>query len=95
VFSGRAAGAPIERERIFIACTNQKHGKAWLGNIKGEGQIFGKDRIERPEFWVQAPSKCFGVEHGMDSYLDQVAAIGNGQIPIVAATAWRILSEAA
>ena len=91
VFSGRAAGAPIERERIFIAGTNQKYGKAWLGDFKRQGAVFGKDRIECPDFWLQAPSKCFGVEHGVDSYMDQVAAIGNGQIPIVAATAWRVL----
>ena len=91
VFSGRAAGAPIERERIFIAGTNKKYGKAWLGDFKRQGAVFGKDRSERPDFWLQTPSKCFGVEHGMDSYLDQVAAIGNGQIPIVAATAWRLL----
>jgi DNA (cytosine-5)-methyltransferase 1 len=92
VFSGRAAGAPIERERIFIASTNEKYGQARLGNFQRQGQVFGKNRNECPSFWLQAPSKCFGVEHGMDSYLDQVEAIGNGQIPVVAATAWQLLS---
>jgi hypothetical protein len=29
----------------------------------------------------------------LDSYVDQVSAIGNGQVPAVAALAWRILSE--
>jgi hypothetical protein len=29
----------------------------------------------------------------MASRMDRIKATGNGQIPIVAATAWRILSE--
>lgn len=93
VFSGKSAGAPIERERIFIAGTNKKHGKAWMGDFQNQTAVFGKGRVECPDFWLQAPSKCFGMEHGMDSYLDQVSAIGNGQIPVVVATAWRTLTR--
>jgi hypothetical protein len=29
----------------------------------------------------------------MADYVDRVSCIGNGQIPRVAATAWRVLSE--
>jgi hypothetical protein len=29
----------------------------------------------------------------MDSYMDQVGAIGNGQVPQVAALAWQILTD--
>jgi DNA (cytosine-5)-methyltransferase 1 len=91
VFSGKAAGAPIERERIFIACTNQKHGKARVGNFERQAAVLRSHRNKRSPIWLQTPSKCFGVEHGMDSYVDQVGAIGNGQIPAVVATAWRML----
>jgi DNA (cytosine-5)-methyltransferase 1 len=33
------------------------------------------------------------VLHGMASRVDRLKAIGNGQVPIVAATAWRLLTE--
>lgn len=92
VFSGRNVGAPIERERIFIACAHQKHGAKRLGYFQTKGEVFGKIGKERPDFWLQTPSERFGMGDGMDSYLDQVAAIGNGQIPCVAALAWRILN---
>ena len=92
VFSGKAAGAPIERERLFITCTNQKYGETRLGNFKNKTTVFKKSRNKCPSFWLQTPSVNFGMEHGMDSYVDQVSAIGNGQIPIVAATAFKLLA---
>jgi DNA (cytosine-5)-methyltransferase 1 len=33
------------------------------------------------------------VAHGVDSRVDRLKAIGNGQVPAVAATAWRLLTE--
>ena len=92
MFSGKQAGAPIERERIFIACSNKEYGQEGVGNFKRQAEIFANSREECPSFWLQAAPVSFGVEHGMDSYVDQVSAIGNGQIPVVAATAWRMLS---
>jgi len=91
VLGARHCGGPVERERIWIACANESHGQAWLGNCC-EAEILSRARSECPSFWLQAPSERFGVEHGLDSYMDQVSAIGNGQIPIVAASAFRILS---
>ena len=91
VLGARHCGGPVERERIWIACAHESHGEAWLGNCR-ETEIFSRARSECPSFWLQAPSKCFGVEHGLDSYMDQVSAIGNGQVPQVAALAWQILS---
>lgn len=95
VFSGRCAGAPIERERVFIAGTNKINGKERLGNIERQAALSKGHRGQCPSFWLQAPPVSFGMEHGLDSYMDQVSAIGNGQIPIVAATAFRILAERA
>ena len=94
MFSGKQAGAPIERVRIFIACSNKEYGGARLGNFQRQAKIFAGSRKQCPSFWVQAAPVSLGVEHGLDSYMDQVSAIGNGQIPIVAATAWRMLGGA-
>lgn len=92
VFSGRNIGAPIERERIFIAGANQEHGQAWVGDFKSKGPIFKTHRGQCPDFWLQTPSKHFGMEHGVDNYRLQVEQIGDGQIPAMAAFAWQTLS---
>ena len=46
----------------------------------------------RPGVWESGPGES-GVADGMAPRLDRIKAIGNGQVPIVAATAWRILIE--
>jgi len=92
VLGARHCGGPVERERIWIACAHESHGQAWLGDCR-ETEILSRARSECPSFWLQAPSKCFGMEHGLDSYMDQVSAIGNGQVPQVARLAWEILSR--
>ena len=89
--SGRHVGAPIKRERLFIACANKEYGKKGLGPIESESEVLGKIGNECLSFWLQAPSVNFGMEHGMDNYMEQVSAIGNGQIPAVAALAWNTL----
>ena len=90
VLGARHCGGPVERERIWIACAHESHGQAWLGNCR-EAEILSRARSECPSFWLQAPSERFGMEHGLDSYMDQVSAIGNGQVPQVARLAWRTL----
>jgi DNA (cytosine-5)-methyltransferase 1 len=40
------------------------------------------------------PPYLFRVDDGMAYELDELAAIGNGQVPVVAATAWQILKRA-
>jgi DNA (cytosine-5)-methyltransferase 1 len=91
VLGARHCGGPVERERIWIACAHESHGQAWLGDCC-ETEILSRVRSECPSFWLQAPSKCFGVEHGLDSYMDQVSAIGNGQVPAVVRLAWNLLA---
>lgn len=91
VLGARSCGGPVERERIWIACSHEKHGEKGMGNFKYQTTLLGRVRAKCPDFWIQAPPKCFGVEHGVDSYMDQVSAIGNGQVPAVAALAWNLL----
>ena len=90
-FTARDEGGPIERERLFIACSNKSNGSPGLGNCS-KATISRTGGEECPSFWLQAPSVSFGVEHGMDSYVEQVGAIGNGQVPAVVRAAWEILS---
>jgi DNA (cytosine-5)-methyltransferase 1 len=53
---------------------------------KADGLIYGRS----PEFWAIEPN-VGRVAHGVASRVDRIKAIGNGQVPLCAATAWRIL----
>jgi len=50
------------------------------------------ESIGRPDFWSVEPN-VGRVANGVASRVDRLKAIGNGQVPLCAATAWRILSE--
>ena len=89
-FSAKDEGAPIERERIFIACANQEYGKAWMGD-SGKASVFARVRRKCPDFWLQTPASDFGMEYGVANYMESVGAIGNGQVPRVVETAWKTL----
>jgi DNA (cytosine-5)-methyltransferase 1 len=45
-----------------------------------------------PDFWAVEPN-VGRVANGVADRVDRLKAIGNGQVPLCAATAWRILSE--
>jgi DNA (cytosine-5)-methyltransferase 1 len=45
------------------------------------------------QYWWEAEPNVGRVVDGVASRVDRLKAIGNGQVPLCAATAWRILSE--
>ena len=47
----------------------------------------------KPSWWDIEPD-VGRVAHGVAARVDRLKAIGNGQVPAVAATAWKLLSEA-
>ena len=64
--------------------------------INSEKNSFGQtnyaESIGRPEFWSVEPS-LGRVANGVAYRLDRLKAIGNGQVPLCAATAWKMLNE--
>ena len=48
--------------------------------------------IERTDWWQSEPN-VGRVAHGVAARVDRLKAIGNGQVPLCAATAWRILTS--
>ena len=93
VFSGKMLGAPIERKRIFIACSNESNGGKRLGTKSYRTQaLFGKANQKCPEFWLQAPPIDSRMVNRMAAYVDSVGAIGNGQISCVVKFAWETLT---
>ena len=99
VLGGNAIACPQLRERIWILASLNKGG--FLGHREKEVQrIAGvpwwenhrrfADIIDRPP--IHSPRFC-RVADGVADRVDRVAAAGNGQVPILAAEAIRILSE--
>ena len=50
--------------------------------------------IERADWWQSEPD-VGRVANGVAARVDRLKAIGNGQVPLCAATAWRLLTETA
>jgi len=100
VISGREAGAVHLRERVWIYASNdwEKRGERklekavyrftgfpWGEDVRGIEDL--RDRPDLPEPIIRR------IGHDVAGGMDRLEAIGNGQIPRVAATAWEILSE--
>lgn len=106
--SASDCGAPHIRDRIWIVANARQErclgyvrsrndgkkrerriktirGKNWVATDVGQEVIALRDR------WADQPSPP-PVADGMASWLDELAATGNGQVPRVAATAFTILS---
>jgi DNA (cytosine-5)-methyltransferase 1 len=63
---------------------NSEASSNWKANIF--------EPISTPDFWAIEPN-VGRVVNGMASRVDRLKAIGNGQVPLCAATAWRILND--
>lgn len=89
VLSGAACGAPHERERIWILATHPDRAQRKGGKLSGrENQEYAN--TSGGTWWKDKPG-IHGVDDGMAHRSHRLKAIGNGQIPIVASTAWEIL----
>jgi len=94
------AGAPHKRERIWIVADAKPHGLASdaVRRRANEGQDQGWLREpERPArdsagWWAVEPDVGRVVD-GLAARVDRLRALGNGQVPAVAALAWRTLSS--
>ena len=53
---------------------------------KADGLIYGRSS----DFWTTEPN-VGRVAHGVAARMERIKAIGNGQVPLCAASAWRIL----
>jgi DNA (cytosine-5)-methyltransferase 1 len=88
VFSAGAVGANHERRRIWIlAYSNlpQCKGRSISSGIHTKDTNFGNSR------WWQDSSGIHRMDDGVAARMDRLKAIGNGQVPTVAANAWTSL----
>ena len=93
VLGAADVGANHERERIWIVAANsdlpQREGRELSSGTCQENSFIGDSR------WWETEPDVGRVADGVASRVDRLKAIGNGQVPLCAATAWRILSKSA
>lgn len=103
VLGADAIGATQHRERVWIlahANDTRRERAEWQGEQDKERKA-GKaahSEFMRPACgcWPPGPGKIGDIPamaDGMAGRVDQLHAIGNGQVPAVAATAWRCLCQ--
>ena len=88
------------RERVWMVASDnlqERIKRLRPETVSGKFRIPGsknvrsfKDLQKRSDL---PPSLIWGTRNGIPNYVDRIAAIGNGQVPQVAATAFRILSQ--
>ena len=97
VLGAAHAGAPHLRERIWIlADADGSYSDGWRGALQmGRHRSAGKTAqdgdAERVE-WATEPGVGI-LAHGVAQRVEQLTALGNGQVPAVVRKAWRILTH--
>jgi DNA (cytosine-5)-methyltransferase 1 len=88
------------RERFWLVATDTRQDRVQGDREKafqGKPRVPWEQDVRRLEDLCGRPGipppLIRGTRDGVANYLERISAIGNGQIPIVAATAWQILSE--
>ena len=90
VLGAADVGAKHKRDRIWVmAYTNNSIGRRKLRRF-GSLQKCNQEWHSHSTFNQPEPVRMV---NGMASRVDRLKAIGNGQVPLCAATAWRILTE--
>jgi len=69
-----------------------KHEQSINSTKNSQRQTNYAESIGRPEFWSVEPP-LGRVANGVVARLDRLKAIGNGQVPLCAATAWKLLRK--
>jgi len=96
--------APHKRDRIWIMANTfskrlerfsrdgKKFNKSGRDKTKPVRSTASTDLSSRPNWWSSEP-ELGRVANGVACRVDRLKAIGNGQVPAVAALAWDILSK--
>lgn len=98
VVSARDVGASHLRERIWILASNSDYQGLEGGQQRAERGLLALDNLFTsrgfPRSLHDLPEPIIvGSGNGLAHRMDRTRAVGNGQVPAVAAAAWRILSH--
>ena len=89
ISEGRPLGSDFGDSGEDVAHPNSSGLEGWEPPI-GEGETH--PTVSSPCWWPTEPN-VGRVAHGVAHRVDRLKALGNGQVPRVAATAWRILND--
>ena len=90
VLPSSSIGANHKRSRMWVVAYSN------LPQCKGRGLSSGiheEDTNTCDSRWWQDSSRVHRMDDGVAARVDRLKAIGNGQVPLCAATAWRLLNE--
>jgi DNA (cytosine-5)-methyltransferase 1 len=76
-----------------LANANSKRGCLWQTNWENAKNAWESPRSAWRRNWWNFEPNVGRVANGVASRVERLKAIGNGQVPICAATAWRLLKE--
>ena len=102
VLGAKALGARHKRDRMWIVGhANNKPGLQASQTTSPERSEWDSWKDIGWQYWERTPSPDWsipeavsdGILNGVANRMDRFKAIGNGQVPAVAATAWRLLNE--
>jgi DNA (cytosine-5)-methyltransferase 1 len=101
VLGAADVGAPHQRDRIWIVANarqvrrNSQEAKQRMERFRPsigcvEAQWWDREPEQTPR---EIKREMGGMANGLASRMDELAALGNGQVPLCAATAWRELTK--
>jgi len=104
VLGAADVGAPHQRDRIWIVAANSASVRSQKNDKKQRISFEKKFRFAKQtcatrssvfKEWEMGvlPSSLIRIDDGVAARVDRLKAIGNGQVPAVAATAFRLLSQ--
>lgn len=98
VIGANAVGANHKRERIWIVAHAKSNGHWARGKERDIREANGRPRrtlLPKPAIagWWKTEPGMGRMADGLADRVDRLKAIGNGQVPRVAAAAWRILTH--
>jgi len=97
VLGANAVGASHKRERIWIVANSiGRRLEGWHNDSPQQNRPSKNRSIEalvQDQIWPDVSDpRTFGSNDGLSSRVDRLKAIGNGQVPLCAATAWKVLT---
>jgi DNA (cytosine-5)-methyltransferase 1 len=88
VLGAHHVGAPHKRDRLWLVATDADGKGEHDGAVDAE--VAGASQCSAASWWDAEPD-VGRVANGVAAQVDRLRCIGNGQVPAVAATAWRML----
>ena len=92
VLGADAAGLPHHRARMWLVAYSNQNERSESPERQDPVRLPSRFLSGDMGGWIPEPA-LLGENHGVADIVDRCAAIGNGQVPGVAAMAWKILSK--